>query len=351
MSKRLPYDVKQMLSKATESALLAVEVYNKPATRFKSGGYIVLMCIAWTALFHAIFMRKKIKPIYRDRSGCRFKRVNGELSYWELSTCVSKYYPGANNPIRKNIEFFIPLRNKIEHKFTPELDIKIFGECESLLLNFDKVLEKEFGEEFRLRETLSFALQLFPTADALSKAAEVSKDSEAIMKYINDYRESISTEIAESGLYSFKAFLIQVANHESKDAVPVQFYAYDKLTPEEKAKQKRVAALVKTKEVKVFSTKDLLKPKDVVTQVQELLGNLKVERNGKQVDKFNSDTHTRCWKKYKVRPSKSSDNPELVKSEYCVYDHLNNSYNYTKKWVEFLVEKMRDEEEYNSLYQ
>ena len=59
MSKRLPFEVKQMLSKARESALLAVEVYNKPATKFKSGGYVVLMTIAWTSLFHAVFIRLK----------------------------------------------------------------------------------------------------------------------------------------------------------------------------------------------------------------------------------------------------------------------------------------------------
>lgn len=67
MSKRLPFEVKQMLSKARESALLAVEVYNKPATKFKSGGYVVLMTIAWTSLFHAVFIRKKIKPIYKEK--------------------------------------------------------------------------------------------------------------------------------------------------------------------------------------------------------------------------------------------------------------------------------------------
>lgn len=46
MSKRLPYKVRNMLEKAKESAMLAIEVYNKPATKFRSGGYIVLMCIA-----------------------------------------------------------------------------------------------------------------------------------------------------------------------------------------------------------------------------------------------------------------------------------------------------------------
>lgn len=234
----------------------------------------------------------------------------------------------------------------------PELDINIFGECESLLLNFDKILEKEFGEKYRLRETLSFALQLFPTSKAISKSVEISKDSEAVMKYIKNYRNTISTDILESGNYSFKAFLVQVANHDSNEAVPIQFYAYDKLSSDEKEKQKRVAVLIKLKEVKVFSTKDLLKPKDVVSKVQEKLGNPKVIRGGKQVDKFNSDTHTRCWKKYKVRPDEiqKKRSPEKVKAEYCVYDHANDCYLYKKAWVDFLVEKMLNDDEYNSLY-
>ena len=75
----------------------------------------------------------------------------------------------------------------------------------------------------------------------------------------------------ESGQYSFKAFLVQVANHDSKDAIPIQFYKYDQMTDEEKANVKRIAALIKTKEkvVKVFSTKDLLKPGKVVKKVQQ----------------------------------------------------------------------------------
>ena len=53
----LPRTVREGLDKARDSALLAVEVYNKPAVKFKSGGYITLMIIAWTSLFHAIFFR------------------------------------------------------------------------------------------------------------------------------------------------------------------------------------------------------------------------------------------------------------------------------------------------------
>lgn len=44
MSRGLPLNVKLCLDKALDSALLSVETYNKPAVKFKSGGYIVLMC-------------------------------------------------------------------------------------------------------------------------------------------------------------------------------------------------------------------------------------------------------------------------------------------------------------------
>lgn len=68
MSRGLPLNVKLCLDKALDSALLSVETYNKPAVKFKSGGYIVLMCIAWTSLFHAIFFKRGIKPFYREKN-------------------------------------------------------------------------------------------------------------------------------------------------------------------------------------------------------------------------------------------------------------------------------------------
>ena len=74
--RRLPRQVKASLEKACDSAILAVEVYNKPAVKFKSGGFITLMVIAWTSLFHAIFFARKRKPYYM-KSGRRFKKVEG----------------------------------------------------------------------------------------------------------------------------------------------------------------------------------------------------------------------------------------------------------------------------------
>ena len=81
--RRLSRQVKAALEKACDSAILAVEVYNKPAVKFKSGGYIVLMVIAWTSLFHAIFLRRKTKPFYR-KSNRRFEKIDEDFKHWEL---------------------------------------------------------------------------------------------------------------------------------------------------------------------------------------------------------------------------------------------------------------------------
>ena len=347
--KGLPLQVKSCLDKALDSALLAVETYNKPAVKFKSGGYIVLMCIAWTSLLHGIFLRKKIKPIYKEKNG-RYKKVNGEIQYWELKTCVAKYFVDSNNPIRKNLEFFIPLRNKIEHKFLPELDSNIFAECESLLLNFDKIVEAEFGHKYCLRESLSFALQLFPSSETLSMATKANKDYDSIVSFINQYRSSITTDVLNSGEYAFKAFLIQVANHKSKDALPIQFFSFDKMTDEEKKKVERIAALIKEKHIPVAND-DKIKPGTVVEMVQRALGNKSIVKGKKRVDKFNMDTHTRCWKIYKIRPETGSSHPERTNTKYCVYDSMNKNYGYTQAWVDFLIEQMNKDEEYNSLFE
>jgi hypothetical protein len=62
---------------------------------------------------------------------------DGDFKYWELSKCLKEFYGDKNDPVRSNIDFFIPLRNRIEHRSLPILDSTIFAECQALLLNFN----------------------------------------------------------------------------------------------------------------------------------------------------------------------------------------------------------------------
>src|SRR5213593_3980511 len=103
----LPYEVKALVQKARESALLAVETYNRPTAMFRSGAYIVLMVIAWTSLFHAIFLRRRVNPYHRKPGSSRYKKVDGDYWWWELAECVKQFYKDTNPPARKNLEIMI----------------------------------------------------------------------------------------------------------------------------------------------------------------------------------------------------------------------------------------------------
>jgi len=336
----MPRNAKGALEKARDSALLAVEVYNKPAVKFKSGGYITLMVISWTSLFHAIFFKRKLKPFHRKESG-RFIKMDGDFKYWELDECLRRYYEAdTGNPVRKNLEFFIPLRNRIEHRSMPELDASIFGECQAMLLNFDEMVEKEFGARLCLRESLSFALQLFPSSASLAAAIQQNPTTKPVVDFVQQYRSTISAGVAGSGKFAFKAFLIQVGNHKSESALPIQFVHYDKLPDEQKKQLSSFAVMVKNKEVPVANP-DTIRAGDVVKKVQGGLGNPQIERGGNHVNRFNLAIHTRCWKRYKARPDGGSANPEATDWKFCIYDKRHNDYGYTQAWVDFLIEKFK----------
>ena len=128
---------RDILESSRDAALLAVEIYNKPRTAFRSEGFITMMVIAWTRLFHAYFNHTIGKKFYYKNKNGRYKRVNGDRRSWELRTCIRKFRD-LSEPVKANIIFFIGIRNKIEHRNISkrDVDVSIFGECQALLYNY-----------------------------------------------------------------------------------------------------------------------------------------------------------------------------------------------------------------------
>jgi hypothetical protein len=306
-------------------------------------------------LFHAFFFNRKIKPYYRTNESAprsRFIKIDGEYKRWELGECLKQFYgDDVENPTRKNLEFFIPLRNKIEHRSFAVIDSLIFGEAQSMLLNFDAMMEKEFGVKYCIHELLSFALQIYPTSGNLVEAVRQNPSIKSAVDFITSYRSSISSETWNSDQYAFKAFMIPIANNESRDSLAVHFINYDKLSDEEKTKVDSIGTLVKNKMQPVINA-GCLKASDVVKRVREVLGDIKVTHgtSTKPISKYNQDWHRRCWKHFNVRPSWHDAHPEKTDLKYCTYDKLHNDYAYTHAWVKLLIENFRNDTIYNQLY-
>jgi hypothetical protein len=332
MPRGLPRTVKDHLEKARSAALAAVEVYNKPGPRFRTAHYVVLIVIAWTALFHAYFYHQGRKPWYRR--GRRYQRIDGEPRHWELSECLAQYFGDTDPPERANLRFLSGLRNKIEHRHLPEIDPTLYGECQAALLNLDDFLTRHFGARYSLAETLAVSLQFSRVIPGQKTAAirlALASLGKGVLDYAEAFRAALSDETISSSKYSFRVFLIpKTANRPTAADVAVEFVHYDPANAEQQEQLKQVTALIKERHVPVANL-DLLKPKQVVTQVASRLPS-----------PFSIDVHTRAWRHWGVRPPAGNDKPERTKAQYCVYDKAHKDYLYTQAWVELLCKELSD---------
>ena len=76
-----------LIMKAREAMLSAVQIYNNPLIYFKTESFIVLSLIAWTYLLHAHYREKGVDYRYFTKSGSRKKYVknpDGSIKYWDL---------------------------------------------------------------------------------------------------------------------------------------------------------------------------------------------------------------------------------------------------------------------------
>ncbi len=337
---RLSNRVKDHLEQAKDACLAAVETYNKPGSYFRTRSFTVLMVIAWTSLFHGIFYRRKQKPWYVQSGqgkGTRYKKVNGEPKHWDFNECVRRFYGSEHPPERANLEFISRLRDRIEHRHHPELDPALYGECQALLMNFEKTLAGEFGRDHALAEHLDLALQFSTFRPEGQEEAIRRLNSQAakdLLGFIENYRVGLPPETLDSPSFAVRVFLIpKLANRESSADLSVEFVPYDKTLPEDRESLRRISALIKNKKIPVVS-EGLMKPSEIVRRV------------GERITEFSMGTHTRAWKFYQVRPPSDSDDPEVTRSEFCVYDSLLKGYGYTDRWVGFLIRKLSDPVEF-----
>jgi len=341
MPRALPQTVKDNLEKCRSAALAAVEVYNKPGPRFRTAHYIVLIVIAWTALFHAIFYKQRRRPWYRRSGsgagrGVRYQKVDGEPKHWDLTKCLAEYYRNQQPPERKNLEFLIGIRNKIEHRHLPELDAGLYGECQAALLNLEELLVEHFGARYALSEYLAVSLQFSTVTPAEKRrAARVLAGSAArsVTEYVTRFRSGLPATVLNSMKYSFNVFLVpKVANRESAADAAVEFIQVDEASDEELDRLQKLNILIREKHIPIQNL-DLLKPGQVVEEVAQHIPY-----------RFNMATHTACWRYFNVRPPNGAARPERTIQQYCMYDRPHRDYLYTKSWVEKLIRELGNEE-------
>lgn len=316
-----------LIKKAKEFALLAVATYNNPFFELKTHGFILNIVIAFTSLFHAIFTKNSIDFFEKDIN-CNNILIDGDYKLWGLRDCCEKYWNGKQTPEKANLGFLIGLRNKIEHRNLPHLDLMVAGYCQAALSNFETILVDEFGAKYALVANLAIAMQL--TKVALNQQIEAMKcfqkeNYQVIKQYMETFNNDLNNEeILDSQKYRIRAFLIpKIGNTAKSSELAIEFVNANNLNEEELASYNHAIALIKGIEHPYK-----LKPGKVVFEVQKVFPS------------FNMSQHTAFWKKHRVRPPK---NKPGFKSKYSAFIEGFDGYLYSKDWVNFIINILKEQ--------
>ena len=138
--------INSMLDKSEEAFLMAIEIYNKPTIKYRLEGFAFFICNAWELLLKAKMIKDGKNIYYSDKP-------NRTIS---LFNCVKIIFTNDKDPIRKNLEILIGLRNTTTHYIIKEMDTIYLPFMQSNVLNYSQKLFEYFERDITEKINSSF---------------------------------------------------------------------------------------------------------------------------------------------------------------------------------------------------
>jgi hypothetical protein len=322
-----------MVQASKAEALLAVEFYNTTGERRSLEAFVVHMHIAWLYLLHAEYMRDSVDFRYWETrlNGRRcLTRVDGEPKTWELTRCVRERWANDTDPVRANLEFFIGLRNRIEHRHQDAIGLVVAGHAQAMILNYENELVGSFGDEESLADRLRFPVfisSITPNGVDAIKRIRAKLPARAL-RYINDFHGGLHAGVTEDARFEFRVHLVPQLGPKTDADLAVNFVQLKDLDPGARDALERLgkSGLI-AKQVKLAPVQNLgmYKPQAVVDRVAI------------KVPGFSMADHVEAWKRHAVRPPSDADDPAATDARYAVWDEPHRDYLYTDAWVRKLT--------------
>lgn len=268
----------ELLVKAREAMLHAVQGFNNPRAYFKSETFIVVAVIAFTYLLHWHYRRTGVDIRYRRTANgveTVLKTRHGADKHWELEACLDYSECPLDTPTIANLRFLITIRHEIEHQLTSRIDDAISAKLQACCLNFNRAIKEVAGAQHGLDRDLGLALQfsgiMRDQRDILLADTDMPGHVQAAHRA---FENTLSDEVITDSRYSYRvAYIEQVVNSRGKADQVVEF-----LRPgTEKGDHVRLAL------------KEVEKPKLKPGQIVDLM-------RAEGYPRFNLYHHTKLWK-------------------------------------------------------
>lgn len=314
--KRKIWSVKnELIAKARESMLCAVQIFNNPNITFKSESFVVLSNVAWTYLLHAYYRSLKVDYRYYKMKGSRKvydETKRGGHKYWELERCLNEDSSPIDKVTNANLRFLIGLRHEIEHQMTTRIDDYLSARFQACCLNFNEYITKLFGANYGIDRHLSFSLQFSSISEGQAKQLrEFSDLPKNISSYISDFDNSIPDEDFNDVRYSYRVLYVpKTVNKKGQADRVIEFIPADSPEAEGLNKEYRVI-------------RDREKPKFLPSEIIK-----KMKSQG--FPKFSMHQHTLLWKKREAKDVTKGYGVLIAKTWYWYESWLKQVEEYCK---------------------
>lgn len=181
--------IKNMLDKSQEAFLLAIEIYNKPTIQYRLEGFSFFICNAWELLLKAYLIKTVgSKSIYyKDKTDRTIA----------LSDCIKKVFTNNKDPIRKNLEIIIELRNTSTHYIIKELEPLYISFLQACVINYSQKLFDYFSLDVTEKINSSF-MSLITNVQEFDDSKILGKYGDAIFSKYKKIEQEASEILEET---------------------------------------------------------------------------------------------------------------------------------------------------------
>ena len=296
------------------------------------------MHLAWQNLLHAQFLKKSTNIYFRAKKGSRlYKRDKyGQKQSWDLQTCLDLSYK-ENDPVRLNVEFFIGLRNSIEHRYERSLLIATAAHAHAYVINFEAELTRLFGSGESLADELRFPVfvqSLSPEGMNEQRTLRRGLPLEA-KTYISEFEASIPATIRQDPRYEYRIQLQPIRGVKDEADLAFQFVNAKELSEEQLAEAMaagKSGKVVIFEKLKASGFDDEMLPASAAKAVQE-----------QTKFRFSVNDFTKLRHRDGVGP-KARQAPGAAHADgiNCIYSSAHKNHVYTKAYIALLIEELSD---------
>lgn len=118
----------QLVQKSREAFIMGLEVFNKPTLKYRVEGFAFFVCNAWELML-------KAEMVQRFGEDSIYYKDNPERTI-SLSDAIKRVFTNDKDPLRRNLEKIVDLRNTGTHFITEEYGIIYAPLFQACVINF-----------------------------------------------------------------------------------------------------------------------------------------------------------------------------------------------------------------------